>query len=65
MVDASKHDSFCRKLASIENLQRIKSLAFSADFRRIKFNANTCDLSTAVIGDDDCANSNRNGIKKD
>jgi hypothetical protein len=33
---------------SIENLHRIKSAGFFANFRRIKFNANTCDLSTAV-----------------
>jgi hypothetical protein len=40
-----------RKPPSIENLHRIKSVGFFANFRRIKFNANTCDLSTAVSQD--------------
>src|ERR1700682_2108426 len=33
---------------SIENLHRIKSVGFSADFRRVYLNANTYDLSTAA-----------------
>jgi hypothetical protein len=36
------------KPASIENLHRIKSFGFFANFRRFNLNANTCDLSTAV-----------------
>ena len=39
------------KPASIENLRRIKSFEFLANFRRFNFNANTCDLSTAVSQD--------------
>jgi hypothetical protein len=53
-----------RKPPSIENLHRIKSVGFFANFRRIKFNANTCDLSTAV-SQDRLREINRNGIKKD
>jgi Family of unknown function (DUF5330) len=53
-----------RKPPSIENLHRIKSDGFFAIFRRIKFNANTCDLSTAV-SQDRLREINRNGIKKD
>src|SRR5260370_31787863 len=34
--------------SSIENLHRIKSVGFFANFRTFKFNANTCDLSMAV-----------------
>src|ERR1700731_157031 len=49
---------------SIENLHRIKSVGFFTNFRRIKFNANTCDLSTAV-SQDRLREINRNGIKKD
>jgi hypothetical protein len=33
---------------SIENLHRIKSIAFSSKSRRFNLNANTCDLSTPV-----------------
>src|SRR5258708_4624067 len=44
-VDASNQP---RKPASIENLHRIKSVGFVANFGRFKFNANTCDLSTTV-----------------
>ena len=33
---------------SIENLHRIESFGLLAKFRRIKLNANTCDLSTAA-----------------
>src|ERR1700736_452557 len=36
------------KPASIENLRRIKSFEFFANFRRFNLNANTCDLWTAV-----------------
>src|SRR5882724_1313919 len=36
------------KTASIENLRRIKSFEFFANFRRFNLNANTCDLWTAV-----------------
>src|SRR5580704_2757365 len=36
------------KSASIENLHRIKSIGFFANFRRFNLNANTCALSTAV-----------------
>src|SRR4030081_740837 len=36
------------KPPSIENLHRIKSFGFFANFRRFKLDANTCDLSTAV-----------------
>jgi hypothetical protein len=53
-----------RKPPSIENLHRIKSVGFFANFRRIKFNANTCDLSTAV-SQDRLREINRNRIKKD
>jgi hypothetical protein len=33
---------------SIEYLRRIESIRLSANFPRFNFNANTCDLSTAV-----------------
>src|ERR1700722_9530325 len=36
------------KAPSIENLRQIESVGFFVNFRRIKFNANTCDLSKAV-----------------
>jgi hypothetical protein len=48
MVDARTTAILSRISASIENLHRIKSVGFSANFRRINLNANTCDLSTAV-----------------
>jgi hypothetical protein len=51
-----------RRRRSIENLHRIESGGFFADFSRIKFNANTCDLSTAV-SQDRLREINRNGIK--
>src|ERR1700694_4353383 len=40
--------AFAEKPASIENLHRIKSIGFFANFRRFNLNANTCDLSTTV-----------------
>ena len=47
-VDA-RHAPITRaKPASIENLHRIHSIGFSANFRRFNLNANTCALSTAV-----------------
>jgi hypothetical protein len=48
MVDTPNAALFREKSSSIENLHRIKSIAFSANFRRFNLNANTCDLSTAV-----------------
>src|SRR3981081_4284141 len=39
---------FCGESISIENLHRIQSLEFSANFQRFNLNANTCDLSTTV-----------------
>jgi hypothetical protein len=48
MVDAAWAARFRPKPASIENLHRIKSFEFSANYRRFNLNANTCDLSTAV-----------------
>jgi Family of unknown function (DUF5330) len=48
MVDAPNIAFFRAKPPSIENLHRIKSIGFFANFRRFNFNANTCDLSTAV-----------------
>src|ERR1700676_2903298 len=39
------------KPAAIENLRRIKSFKFFANFRRFNLNANTCDLWTAVSDD--------------
>jgi len=53
-----------RMRASIENLHRIKSVGIFPDFRRFKFKANTCDLSTTV-SQGPIARINRNGIKKD
>jgi hypothetical protein len=50
--------------ASIENLRRIESLEFSANFRRIYLNANTCDLSTADSQEQSCGH-NRNATKRD
>jgi hypothetical protein len=57
MVDVSEPCIFCGKPASIENLHRIKSIGFSANFRRFNLNANTCDLSTAASQGIDCAKS--------
>ena len=54
---------FRGKPPSIENLHRIKSCGFFANFRRFNLNANTCDLSTAVSQTDDCG-INRNGTKR-
>jgi hypothetical protein len=48
MVDARRVSDFPERPPSIENLHRIKSIAFSSNFRRFNLNANTCDLSTAV-----------------
>jgi hypothetical protein len=48
MVDAASAWKSIVKPASIENLQRIKSVEFLPGFRRIKLNANTCDLCTNV-----------------
>jgi hypothetical protein len=53
-----------RMRASIENLHRIKSVGIFPDFRRFKFKANTCDVSTTV-SQGPIARINRNGIKKD
>src|SRR5665213_1660579 len=38
----------CLDKPSIENLHRIKTSGFFANFRIFNLNANTCDLSTAV-----------------
>jgi hypothetical protein len=48
MVDAGAPVNLRDGPPSIKNLHRIKSIAFSSDFRRFNLNANTCDLSTAV-----------------
>jgi hypothetical protein len=53
-----------RMPASIENLHRIKSVGIFPYFRRFKFKANTCDVSTTV-SQGPIARINRNGIKKD
>src|SRR5450432_3815389 len=47
-VDAQPAAVSPQNPASIENLHRIESIGFFANFRRFKLNANTCDLSTAV-----------------
>jgi hypothetical protein len=46
--------------SSMENLRRIKSVVFFADFLRFKTKVKTTDLSTAVSEDGDCER-NRNG----
>jgi hypothetical protein len=48
MVDAQHAPTTPAKAASIENLHRIKSIGFLANFQRFNLNANTCALSTAV-----------------
>jgi hypothetical protein len=48
MVDTRRAVILRHDPPSIENLHRIKSIAFSSNFRRFNLNANTCDLSTAV-----------------
>jgi hypothetical protein len=48
MVDAAARRFMGGEPASIENLHRIKSFGFFANFRRFKRNANTCGLSTTV-----------------
>jgi hypothetical protein len=62
MVDALPRSILPRKSPSIENLHRIKSIAFFANFRRFNFNANTWDLSTAVT--ESQLRINRNRIDK-
>jgi Family of unknown function (DUF5330) len=57
MVDGSEPCIFRAKPASIENLHRIESVGFSANFRWFSLNANTCDLSTAASQGIDCAKS--------
>jgi hypothetical protein len=54
MVDAPLALTLLCPLASIENLRRIESFEFSANFRRFYLNANTCDLSTAVNQGQSC-----------
>jgi Family of unknown function (DUF5330) len=71
MVDVRRTPITLAKAASIENLHRIKSLGFLANFRRFNLNANTCDLSTAVSqgmiagSPRGSCRINRNGIKTD
>jgi hypothetical protein len=48
MVDARGHEHFAARIASIENLHRIKSGGFFTNFRPFNFNANTSSLSTPV-----------------
>jgi hypothetical protein len=48
MVDARGHAHFAARISSIENLHRIKSGGFFANFRPFNFNANTSGLSMAV-----------------
>jgi hypothetical protein len=48
MVDVALLALFEEKSPSMENLRRIQSIDFFANFSRFNFNANTCDLSTAV-----------------
>src|SRR5258708_16914726 len=48
MVDAQGERISSARRISIENLHRIKSVGFSANFRRVYLNANTYDLSTAA-----------------
>jgi hypothetical protein len=48
MVDTHFAPITTAKAASIENLHRIKSIGFLANFRCFNLNANTCALSTAV-----------------
>jgi hypothetical protein len=57
MVDGSEPYIFCGKPPSIENLHRIESVGFFANFRWFNLNANTCDLSTAASQGIDCAKS--------
>src|SRR5258708_22520937 len=64
MVDAPMATSFLCSRTSIENLRRIKSFGFSAIFRRIYLNANTCDLSTADSQEQTCG-PHRNRTKRD
>src|SRR5450631_1568056 len=40
--------TFPGRAPSIENVRRIKSIGYIANFRRFNLNANTCDLSTTV-----------------
>jgi hypothetical protein len=54
MVDARAAQFFARWWSSIENLRRIESLQFSANFRRLYLNADTSDLSTAVSQEQSC-----------
>src|SRR6202795_1107628 len=48
MVDAPAGPTFGCFPPSIEYLRRIKSFKFSANFRRLYLNANTCGLSSAA-----------------
>src|SRR5829696_8295171 len=48
LVDARAARNFAPWWPSIENLRRIESLQFSANFCRLYLNGNTSDLSTTV-----------------
>jgi hypothetical protein len=48
MVDMRMLGIFCGKPPSIQYLRRIESIRISDNFAQFNFNANTCDLSTAV-----------------
>jgi hypothetical protein len=54
MVDARRRLLLPHLTSSIENLRRIESLQFSANFRRLYLNGNTSDLSTAVTQEQSC-----------
>src|SRR4030088_765189 len=53
------HPCFCGESISIENLHRLQSLEFSANFQRFNLNANTCDLSTTVSQGPDAGSPRR------
>ena len=66
MVDTHRRGRFsAANRSSIENLHRIESLGFFANFRRIKLNANTCDLSTAVSQWTNCGDQPQRQRKRD
>src|SRR4051794_12662034 len=63
MVDAPAATFTIALAASIENLRRIKSFGFFANFPRFSFNRDTCGLSARLMKGIDCE-FNRNGMKK-
>ena len=62
MVDARGHAHFAARISSIENLHRIKSVGFFANFRRFKFNATLAIYRRLLVRNR--LRDNRNGCEE-